>query len=197
LTADRIQAVVCTGNAHKVEELSQLLDGFDLEPLPAGSPSPEETGDTFQANAEIKAHAGRELAGDRWVVADDSGLCVDALDGAPGVHSARFAGADASDEDNNALLLRTLEHLTDPEERRARFVCVLVAIDPAGRTYVAEGSVEGTIADGPAGDSGFGYDPLFIPDGYDRTFGELGPHVKEQLSHRARAARHLAELVAQ
>jgi XTP/dITP diphosphohydrolase len=184
-------AVVCTGNAHKVLELADLLPEFRLEPLPIGTVLPPEIGKTFLDNARIKAHAGAAMHPDRWVVADDSGLIVDALDGAPGVHSARFKSADATDEENVEHLLRRLAAFADPELRTARFACVLVMVSPAGVETHATGFVEGAIADEPAGDGGFGYDPVFVPEGHDRTFAELGADVKSQLSHRARAAREL------
>lgn len=184
-------AVVCTGNAHKVLELADLLPEFRLEPLPAGTALPPEVGKTFLDNARIKAHAGAAMYPDRWVVADDSGLIVDALDGAPGVHSARFAGADASDEDNLQLLLRRMERYVDEDLRGARFACVLVMVSPDGVETHATGHVEGTIAHEPSGDGGFGYDPIFIPEGYERSFAALGADVKAGMSHRARAAREL------
>ncbi len=184
-------AVVCTGNAHKVLELAELLPEFRLEPLPAGTVLPPEVGRTFLDNARIKAHAGHAMYPDRWVVADDSGLIVDALDGAPGVHSARFAGDDATDEQNVRLLLRRLEGVQDPELRAARFACVLVLVAPDGSETHATGFVEGHIAGEPAGDGGFGYDPVFVPEGHERTFAELGSEVKATMSHRARAAREL------
>lgn len=190
-------AVVCTGNPHKVEELGELLPSFVLEPLPAGTVLPPEIGSTFVDNARIKALAGHELRPDAWAIADDSGLCVDALDGAPGVRSARFAGEDATDEANTSHLLERLAAHPDSEARSARFVCVLVAIAPDGAEYVGTGAVEGHITAARAGASGFGYDPVFVPVGETRTFAELGAAAKAQLSHRAHAARALGELVAQ
>ena len=189
--AARRSAIVCTGNAHKVLELADLLPDFQLERLPIGTVLPPEIGKTFLDNARIKAHAGASMYPDRWIIADDSGLIVDALDGAPGVHSARYAGADASDEDNVRKLLRSLEPFTDAELRTARFACVLVMVSPDGVETHATGFVEGTIAQEPSGDSGFGYDPVFVPHGHDGTFAELGADAKSRLSHRARAAREL------
>lgn len=191
------RAVVCTGNAHKVHELGLLLPEFALEPLPAGAADalPPETGDTFLANARIKAHAGAAMFPDRWVLADDSGLIVDALDGRPGVHSARYAGEDATDSTNVDLLLRELSAAgaTDPAARTARFACVLVAIAPDGSETTAEGFVEGHITRAPAGSAGFGYDPVFVPAGHEHTFAELGDDVKSQLSHRANAVAALRD----
>jgi XTP/dITP diphosphohydrolase len=187
--------VVCTGNAHKVDELAMLLPDLRLEALPAGTELPPEVGNTFLDNARIKAHAGQALHPDRFVLADDSGLIVDVLDGAPGVHSARFSGEDATDEANVELLLRRMATITDPELRSARFACVLVLVAPGGDELHVTGHVEGTIAAEPAGDSGFGYDPVFVPAGHERTFAQLGASIKAELSHRARAARELASLL--
>lgn len=192
-----VRAIVCTGNAHKVQELDALLPELALEALPPGTPLPPEVGETFLDNARIKAHAGHALHPGRWVVADDSGLLVDALDGRPGVHSARFAGEDATDEENVQLLLRRLAPYAEAELRSARFTCVLVAIAPDGREFRAEGAVEGRISHEPSGEGGFGYDPVFVPAGHDRSFAELGDEVKARLSHRAEAARALRESIAQ
>jgi XTP/dITP diphosphohydrolase len=184
-----MRIVLCTGNAHKVAELRSLLSPLDVEPLDRSIEMPPETGDTFEANARIKAAAGAAANPDAWVVADDSGLEVDALDGQPGVFSARFAGPDATDSDNVELLLKQLTGVAD---RHARFVCVLVAIGPDGDEIVARGTVEGHIADAPVGTQGFGYDPVFVPSGEQRTYGELGDEVKSKSSHRAVAVRELA-----
>lgn len=187
------RTVACTGNLHKVEELGALLPEFRFEPLEPGTVLPPEVGETFLDNARIKALAGHGMYPDHWVLADDSGLCVDALDGAPGVRSARFAGEDATDADNVARLLHELEGHPDPADRSARFVCVLALIAPDGTETFAEGTVEGTIIDAPAGDSGFGYDPVFVPQGEQDTFAQLGVDVKARMSHRARAARDLQQ----
>lgn len=193
---DRLPAIVCTGNVHKVEELAVLLPAFELSTLPGTIELPPETGTTFEANARIKAVAGASAharALGAWSIADDSGLAVDALDGAPGVWSARFAGEDASDTQNTELLL---ERLAGEGDRRAAFHCVLVAIAPDGREIVASGRVDGTIAEAPRGGGGFGYDPVFIPAGHDQSFAELPASVKASISHRANAAAQLQELVA-
>ena len=186
-------AVVCTGNAHKVHELDLLLPEFRLEALPKTATLPPEIGETFLDNARIKAHAGATMFPERWVIADDSGLLVDSLDGRPGVRSARYAGADATDRENVDLLLRELAPYADDDLRRARFSCVLVAVAPDGAEIHAEGVVEGRIAHAPAGDGGFGYDPVFVPDGHEHTFAELGDEVKSRLSHRAEAVQLLRE----
>lgn len=192
-----LRAILCTGNAHKVQELEGLLPEFALEALPAGTVLPPEVGETFLDNARIKARAGHAMYPDRWVLADDSGLIVDSLGGRPGVHSARFAGEHASDVDNVELLLRRLEPYAAADLRTARFVCVLVAIAPDGSELHVEGTVEGTIAPEPAGDGGFGYDPVFVPAGHARTFAELGDEGKSTMSHRAEAADALRRALAE
>ena len=189
--------ILATGNPHKVEELRGLLAETDFEVLPAsvcgGMPDVEESGDTFAANAALKARALRRAApGDAWVMADDSGLEVDALGGAPGVYSARYAGAGADDAANVAKLLRALAEV--PEGRRkARFRCVLCVIPPGGAPRYYDGTVDGVIAPAAAGADGFGYDPVFVPEGHAATFAELGERVKAELSHRARAVRAFRE----
>lgn len=192
-----MHAILCTANPHKVVELGQLLPFLELQPMPEGSRMPPEIGATFLDNARIKAVAGAAIAPvDTWVIADDSGLCVDALDGAPGVRSARFAGEHADDAQNTGELLHRLRGVTDLVDRSARFTCVLVAISPEGVEHVATGHVEGSIAFGPRGAVGFGYDPIFIPFGETGTFAELGSDVKARMSHRGNAARQLADMLA-
>jgi XTP/dITP diphosphohydrolase len=171
-------------NAHKALELGRLL-GSDVAPLP-GYDAPLEDGETFTDNARIKARAGAAVAPDgSLVVADDSGIVVEALGGAPGIHSARYGG-DGLDDAGRVTHL--LAELGDAADRRAAFVCVLVAIAADGSETVAEGRVDGTIAAAPRGTSGFGYDPVFIPAGATRTIGEMSAAEKDALSHRARAA---------
>jgi XTP/dITP diphosphohydrolase len=194
-TTHGCDAIACTGNAHKVRELAALLPSLRLEALPAGTELPPETGETFLDNARIKARAGATMFPGRWVVADDSGLEVDALDGRPGVRSARYAGEDATDADNVRLLLQELRGV-DAHLRTARFRCVLVAVAPDGGELHAAGAVEGRIAHEPAGDDGFGYDPVFVPAGHESSFAQLGDEVKATMSHRAVAARELARLMA-
>ena len=194
---------MATNNAGKVRELSRLLTGLPLRlrllsEFP-GVPEAEETGTTFAENAALKALHYSSRTG-LLTLSDDSGLSVDALGGAPGVYSARYAGRDATYAERMARLLGELE-AAGGDERRARFVCVIAVADPsAGTLETFEGTCEGRIADAPRGTGGFGYDPLFIPDGHDQTFGELPEHVKHSLSHRARAlapaARHLRTLFA-
>jgi XTP/dITP diphosphohydrolase len=202
----RRRLVVATGNANKLEEITRLLAAVapevgrgELELVAMsdlGVPAPVEDGDTFEANALIKARACVAATG--WpALADDSGLEVDALDGAPGVRSARFAGEDASDGDNNAELVAALAEV--PEDRRtARFVCVAAMVTVDGREVTRRGTMEGRVVDVPRGDQGFGYDPLFIADATadGRTNGELSPAEKDAISHRGAAFRALGEDVA-
>lgn len=187
------ELLVATNNSGKVRELSQLLSDFPLrlrllKEFPDIDEA-EETGETFAENATLKAlhySAGAGLL----TLSDDSGLVVDALGGAPGVRSARYAGREATYAERMSKLLGELG-ATGDEARRARFVCVIAVADPAaGTLHTFEGTCEGHIARAPRGTGGFGYDPLFIPEGHDQTFGELPAEVKHILSHRARALAH-------
>ena len=185
------QLIVASGNAHKVEEFDGLLEASGFEVFSAkvcgGMPDVLEDGDTFGANARIKAIALRTLAPkDAWIVSDDSGLEVDALGGAPGIHSARYAGEGASDLHNLNKLLLELEE-QPAAQRAARFRCVLCLIDPSGSEQFFDGACEGRIAKAPAGADGFGYDPVFVPEGHSESFAELGESIKSKLSHRALA----------
>ena len=188
--------VLATNNAHKVSEITHALDfpGWEFKTLrEMGVESePEEDADTFLGNARIKATAAREACGGIAALADDSGLEVDALDGAPGVWSSRFAGEDATDQDNNDKLLADLTDVPDAE-RTARFVCTLVFIDEDGTETTARGTVEGRIGHTPQGDGGFGYDPLFWPDVFDGacTLAEVPQARKNEVSHRGNALRML------
>jgi XTP/dITP diphosphohydrolase len=191
------QLIVASGNPHKAEEFRGLLAGAGFEVCAAGvcggMPEVDETGATFAENARLKAEALTTRApAAAWVLADDSGLEVDALGGRPGVRSARYAGEKTSDAANCTQLLRQLQGVEDPG-RTARFRCVLCLIGPDGHARLFDGACEGRIAHQPRGAAGFGYDPVFVPQGYDRTFGELGQAVKSRLSHRARAVRALVE----
>ena len=174
----------------------------------AGVPPVEipETGKTFEENSYLKAYEIMKLCG-QITVADDSGLVVDCLDGAPGVYSARFAGfeglwpedgagADTGDVENNTKLIRLIKDVPY-EDRTARFVSVITMVYPDGRTIVARGTVEGHLVLSPRGESGFGYDPLFVPEGFDKTFGELGQEIKNTISHRANALNALREKLEQ
>jgi len=178
-----------TKNEYKVAELTGLLEGLPwrvtgLNALP-DLPEPLEDGKTFAENALMKAVYYQQASG-YTCVADDSGIVVDALDGAPGVYSARYAGEPSSDVENNKKLLRELAEIPEGA-RTARFVCCAAIAHPDGRTHCETGTVEGRIALQSRGVSGFGYDPLFIPAGFEQTFAELGPEVKQRISHRARA----------
>jgi XTP/dITP diphosphohydrolase len=178
--------VVATGNAGKLVELRELLNGLNLSLrslVELGLPSPEETGNTFAENADLKARAAATAAS-AWALGDDSGLCVDALGGAPGLHSARYA---ATDEARRARLLRELSAV--PAERRgAHFFCAAALCAPDGRIFRAEGRVHGSIAFAPRGTNGFGYDPLFLPaETPGLTLAELPSVEKNRLSHRGRA----------
>lgn len=182
--------LVATGNSHKTEEISAMLgDGFEVSDLSSHPdlPAVDETGTTFLENATLKAvEISEQVPG--MVLSDDSGLEVDALKGAPGVYSARYAGENSNDAANNAKLLEDLNGVAD---RNARFRCVIV-IAEAGKVLAHfDGKVEGKIMHQGQGDGGFGYDPLFVPDGFEKSFAELGSEVKNGLSHRARAMDHV------
>ena len=182
--------LIATNNAGKIRELGGLLSGLPLR-LRLLSEFPqvtevEETGDTFAENAELKARLYSRQTGLR-TLADDSGLEVDALGGAPGVLSARYGGAGATDVERNARLLDELSRVED-RRRTARFICVIALHEPeAGATRFFTGRCEGSISTAPRGENGFGYDPLFVPADYELTFGELPDEVKRGISHRALA----------
>lgn len=172
-----------TSNPGKLREFQLAAPDFDVRPLANKVAPPEETGSTFEANAVEKAlYYGRYADGPLF--ADDSGLEVDALGGAPGVHSARYAGEDATDARNNALLLERLNGITN---RTARFVCVIALVDGSRVLRTFHGSVEGRILDAPRGGGGFGYDPLFYHEGFGKTFGEAAIGDKMLVSHRSQA----------
>lgn len=189
--------VIATHNEGKVEEILKILGGipWDLRSLrefPVGTAV--ESSDTYEGNAIAKARYYADKT-KHLVLADDSGLEVTALGGAPGVLSARYAGENASDEDRRKLLLREL-NARDAVNRQARFVCSSVIARPDGEvSYIATGVCNGTIAFEARGVSGFGYDPIFIPSGYDLTFGELSEEVKNKISHRARALSQVREFL--
>jgi XTP/dITP diphosphohydrolase len=188
-----MKLLVATRNRHKLEEIRQIfaLPGLDLlaaDEVPGLPEDVDEDADTFEGNAQKKA---RELglASGHWTMADDSGLEVAALDNAPGVYSARYAGEPCSYPANNAKLLRELAGVAD---RRARFRCAIALRAPDGREWTVDGSCGGCISREARGANGFGYDPLFVPDGYDKTFAELDGAVKNSLSHRGHALRRAA-----
>lgn len=189
--AERPRVAMATRNHHKVVEIADALgvDGIELVGLDELGDVAEvvEDGATFEANAVKKA---REVAAATGLpaLADDSGLVVDALEGEPGVRSARFAGPAADDAANRALLRRRLADVP-AKERTARFVCALALATPDGRTWTVEGRCEGTLLFTERGSGGFGYDPLFVPEGEERTFAEMTPAEKAEISHRGRALR--------
>jgi XTP/dITP diphosphohydrolase len=181
-----VKLVLATRNLHKVLELSDLMAPLELEPLPDDVELPPETGNTFADNALSKARAAAQAIG-RPAFADDSGIEAEALGGRPGVRSARYAGEDATDEENLAKLLREA-----PEGSRLAYVCVLAYVEPGGTETLVEGRCTGTLAAEPRGSGGFGYDPAFVPDEHPgRTMAELAPEEKAAISHRGRAARAL------
>lgn len=186
--------LIGSGNHGKAAELAHLLQDTPwevrtLRDFPS-VPEPEETETTFEGNALLKArYYGRSLG--VACVADDSGIEVDALDGAPGVYSARYAGGNCSYDDNNRKLLAALKDVP-PAGRRARFVCYAAFVDLDGAEHVESGTVEGMVASEPRGSKGFGYDPIFIPSGFEQTFGELNPLVKSGVSHRGEAFRKMS-----
>jgi XTP/dITP diphosphohydrolase len=183
-----VRLLVATRNPHKVRELARLLPGIELDPLPDGVPTPPEDGDTYAANALIKARAAVAATG-RAAIADDSGIEAEALGGAPGVRTARYAGEKATDEENLAKLAAEA-----PAGTGLRYVCVIAHVAPDGAEHTFEGTTGGTVADAPRGEGGFGYDPIFVPrPGDGRTMAELTDAEKDAISHRGRAARALQE----
>ncbi|MCR5136241.1 MAG: XTP/dITP diphosphatase [Oscillospiraceae bacterium] len=186
-----MKLIIASNNAHKLEEIRAILGDHFGEILSMREAGIEhetvEDGETFLQNAEKKAREIAELSG-CCALADDSGLCVDALDGAPGVFSARFAGVHGDDEANNALLLKKLEHA---EDRSAHFTCAMALVWPDGRELTAEGYIYGVIAEEKAGTNGFGYDPLFYLPERGCTTAQLAPEEKNAISHRGNALREL------
>jgi XTP/dITP diphosphohydrolase len=189
---------VATGNQGKLKEYQAMFASVAVElhsqnELPVYS-SPDETGETFEANARIKAKSMAAMKAGTWVFAEDSGLMVEGLGGLPGVHSARYAGAHASDPENRAKLLKMMK-IRSATKREAKFVACVVAISPEGQEHVFMGEMSGTIATQEAGKGGFGYDPVFIPEGESRTLAEMEPGEKNAISHRKQAAKQLIELL--
>jgi len=184
--------VLATRNEHKLRELREALPGIEIDPLPPEVELPPETGDTFAENALGKARAAQVATG-RTAIADDSGIEAYGLGGRPGVRSARYAGEDATDEQNLAKLL---EEVGGQDDRRVAYVCAIALVGEDDSETMFEGRCEGTLASEPRGIGGFGYDPAFVPDDTgpddDRTMAELSPAEKHAISHRGRAARKLA-----
>jgi XTP/dITP diphosphohydrolase len=181
-----VRLLLATRNAHKLREFERLLPGVELDPLPDGEPSPEETGDTYAENALIKARAAA-VATRRPAFADDSGIEAEALGWGPGVRTARYAGEHATDQENLDKL-----HREAPAGSRLRYVCVIAYVTPEGAEHVFEGTCTGTLAGTASGTRGFGYDPLFVPDeAPGRTMADLPDAEKDAISHRGHAARAL------
>lgn len=190
--------VAASRNQHKIDEMQAILKKFGMEIISrddAGVPKVEidEDGETFEENSYKKAYEIMKMCG-KTTISDDSGLMVDYLGGAPGVYSARFAGEDGNDEKNNEKLLNLLSDLPY-KERRAKFVSVITMVFPDGESITARGECLGHIIDAPVGENGFGYDPLFVPDGFQRTFAQLSPEEKNEISHRANALVELERLL--
>lgn len=191
--------VIASHNEGKVREIGELLAPYGIETVSAkalGLPEPEETGTTFVANAELKARAAADLSG-LPALADDSGLCVDALKGEPGIFSARWAETERGRDFNEAMRrVETAIAASGPAPSRdAHFVCALALAWPDGHVEWFEGRVDGTLTWPPRGDNGFGYDAMFLPDGADQTFGEIDPQAKHAISHRADAFKQLVAAV--
>lgn len=181
---------VATHNAHKLREIAQILPGFEI--LPDDPADVEENAPDFAGNALLKVRAIAPRHRGAWCMADDSGLEVAALGGAPGVRSARYAGEPCDTAANNALLLVNLAGVAD---RRANFTCAVALVDPDGVEHVAVGRCFGRISEAPSGVAGFGYDPLFVPDGHDRSFAELPADGKNAISHRGRALEEVRRII--
>ena len=189
------QIVLATGNKGKIREFSEAFSHLSIDCVPVKAvisvEEPEETGTTFMENALLKARYYAK-ATNRPCLADDSGITVDVLNGAPGVYSARYAGRHGDDNANNEKLIRELQGKSN---RTGHYVCALALVYPDGREVTAEGYCDGLVQDEPKGENGFGYDPLFIPKGYDKTFGELSVELKNKISHRAKSLHKLEELI--
>lgn len=193
-----MKLIIATRNTHKTQEIAQILPKYyevcSLADYP-DAPEVEETGKTFAANAALKALGISEFT-DGLVLADDSGLCVDALGGEPGIYSARYAGVHGDDAANNQFLLEKLRALPSTQAPfRARFVCAMCLAQNGHEIAAFEGTVEGQITLIPEGSEGFGYDPLFIPDGYDTSFGLLPASIKNAISHRSNALALLVDVL--
>ena len=185
-----MKLIVATHNQHKIREISQILPDFDIV---ADDPEGvEENAPDFVGNALIKVRAIAAKHAGCWCLADDSGLEVAALGGAPGVRSARYAGEPSNTSANNALLLKNLTGITD---RRANFTCAIALVDPSGAEHTAVGKCFGRIAETPSGTAGFGYDPLFVPDGHDVSFADLSADEKNAISHRGRALEEARKVI--
>jgi XTP/dITP diphosphohydrolase len=191
-----VELWIATGNQGKLNEFKMLFNKANLEihsqsELPVFA-QPPENGDTFVANARIKARALKSMKPGVWVIGEDSGLEVEGLNKFPGIHSARYAGPKAADSENVAKLLKMMQ-IRQVQNRKARFVSVIVAFDPQGAEHVVEGELHGQISPKAIGTTGFGYDPVFVPEGESKTLAELGLAHKNKISHRANAVTKLIE----
>ena len=191
-----MQLIAASQNAHKIREINEITENFGFDMISMkdaglGDLDIEENGTTFEENSLIKAEAIVKLT-QKTAIADDTGLMIDALDGAPGVYSARFSGEHGNDAANRAKV-RELMKDVPAEKRTARFVCVITLLYPDGKKLVARGTCEGSIGFEELGDMGFGYDSIFIPQGYGLTFAQMGADVKNRISHRANALKLLKE----
>jgi len=197
MATEKTEIILGTRNHGKIAEFRSLLKGMSIRVLSfydyPNVPTVVEDGKTFQENSEKKARVIAKAAG-KIAVSDDSGLVVDYLNGEPGVRSARFVGEKASDRENTRRVLRLMDDVAW-DQRSARFVCVICAADPRGKTISAEGSCTGKISFEMRGSHGFGYDPIFVPDGYQMTMAELEPEIKNQISHRADAMKRFRKVL--
>ena len=189
-----MKVVLASKNKHKLVEISKITEKFNMELVLQSELGVdidvEETGTTFEENSFLKAEAVMKATG-LPALADDSGIAVDALNGEPGIYSARYGFDDSLDDWGRLqLLLKNTEHVPDGQ-RQAQFVAVITMVTPEGQTIQARGEIHGELLRAPAGENGFGYDPLFVPDGYDRTFAQLTAEEKNQISHRANALKEL------
>jgi len=197
MATEKTEIILGPRNHGKIAEFRSLLKGMSIRVLSfydyPNVPTVVEDGKTFQENSEKKARVIAKAAG-KIAVSDDSGLVVDYLNGEPGVRSARFVGEKASDRENTRRVLRLMDDVAW-DQRSARFVCVICAADPRGKTISAEGSCTGKISFEMRGSHGFGYDPIFVPDGYQMTMAELEPEIKNQISHRADAMKRFRKVL--
>lgn len=191
------EIIIATGNKHKVEEIKDILKDLNIKVIPMTDfpsyPETVEDGETLEENAAKKAKEAAVFF-NKWAIADDTGLEVDYLDGAPGVYSARYAGEDCSYEDNNKKLLEVLKGVP-ANNRSARFRCIIAVSSPVGEISLAEGKIFGTISETFAGDKGFGYDPIFFVPEENKTFAELAAEVKNRISHRGKALQKAKDIV--
>ena len=191
-----MRLIIATSNQDKVREIDEVLEGTGFTAISmkdAGfSPDIVEDADTFEGNAMIKAMALHALAKDAYVMADDSGLCIDALDGAPGIYSSRFCGEDSTYEEKFARIFEMLKDVPE-EERTAKFCCAIAVVKPDGESFTVRGEVHGVLHETPAGENGFGYDPIFYVPEFGMTTAQMDPDQKNRISHRGKALRAMVE----